>query len=132
MALVCGLIVALYLNELWLAPFGVRTTLDALRALTILAIPVAAAAGLAVHGSRARSLGLLAASAALAIATTFTVVPVACVSKPIDVAEIERFDVDRCMFRWRYRRASGAGAQRLQVRPDALVDRTAPLEGAPQ
>lgn len=127
-ALVCALITLLYLNELWLAPFGVRTTLDTVRALTILAIPLALAAGLAVHGRRRASAGLVAASAALAIATTFTVVPDTCVSKPVDIAEIERFDVDRCMFRWRYRK-SAPGAERSQVRPDVLVERTAALEG---
>jgi hypothetical protein len=137
-ALLCAVIVALYLNELWLAPFGVRTTLDAMRALTILAIPVAIAAGVAVSARPRLARALVAASAVLALATSLFVVPSACVSNPIDLAEIESFDVDRCVFRWRYRRgqtgapASGGRSERDQLRADIRVDRTAPLEGAPQ
>jgi hypothetical protein len=134
----CGLIVWLYLNELWLAPFGVRTTLDTLRGLTILAIPVALAGGVAL-GARPRLAGpAVIASGLLALATTFWVTPSACVSRPLSVTGVERFDVDRCRFRWRPRRpaptapASGARSQRGQVRPDPLVDRTAALEGAAQ
>lgn len=127
-----ALIVGLYLNELWLAPFGVRTTLDAMRALTILAIPVAIAAGVAVAARPRLSRALVAASAVLALATSVFVAPAACVSNPIDLTEIERFDVDRCVFRWRYRQSSGRRSERDQLGTDVRVDRTAPLEGAPQ
>jgi hypothetical protein len=99
----CATIVLLYLNELWLAPFGARTTLDVVRGLTVLAIPTAVYAGLAVARSPRWATGLAGASAALAIATTLFVVPDTCVSKPVDVAGAARFDVDRCTFRWRPR-----------------------------
>ena len=105
-AWLCATIAVLYLNEVWLAPFGMRTTLDLMRGLTVLAIPVAVAAGLAVrHHPRAAG-ALVVGGALLAVGTTFAVVPDACVSKPVAVAEVDRFDVDRCMFRWRY--AKGA------------------------
>jgi hypothetical protein len=37
--------VLLYFNNMWLAPFGQRTAVSLLRGLSILAIPVAVAAG---------------------------------------------------------------------------------------
>jgi hypothetical protein len=132
LALVFAAIVVVYLNELWLAPFGMRSTLDALRALTILAIPVAVCAGVAVDARPAAAQALVAASAILALAVTLWVVPAACVSKPIDLAGIAGFEVDRCMFRWRRVAGSGPGAEGGEVRPDPRVDRSAPREGAPQ
>lgn len=134
-AWLCALIVALYLNELWLAPFGVRTTLDTLRGLTILAIPVAIAAGLAVEARPRYALGLVAATALLALATMHWVVPEACVSKPVAIAGIERFDVDRCRFRWRIHRPASrfrSDAQRGQIGANPVVDRAAPRERAPE
>jgi hypothetical protein len=135
---VCGLIALLYLNELWLAPFGVRTTLDALRALTILAIPIAVAGGLAISARPGLARAVIAASALLALVASVWVVPSACVSKPIVLSEIESFDVDRCRFRWRYRQPaagptsgrSGARAERDELRPDDLVDGTSAGQGA--
>jgi hypothetical protein len=132
-AFVCAVIAVLYLNEIWLAPFDARTTLDLLRGLTVLAIPVAVAAGLAV-GSRPRlATGAVAASAIVALASIFWITPGTCVSKPIDLAEISHFDVDRCQFRWRPRRLdSGRGAEAPEVRLNRGVERPAPLEGPPQ
>jgi hypothetical protein len=131
-AIVCAAIVLVYLNELWLAPFGMRSTLDSLRALTILAIPVALAAGVAVAARPAVASALVAASALLALAATLWVVPAACVSKPIDVAAVAGFEVDRCMFRWRRAAGSRAGTEGAELRADPRVERTAPREGAPQ
>jgi hypothetical protein len=136
---ICGLVTALYLNELWLAPFGGRTTLDLLRGLTLLAVPLAICAGLAVEGRPRAAAGLVAAGAAVAGITTLWLVPSTCVSRPVDVEAVAGFEVDRCSFRWRRapRPAAAAppgsaGSQRLQVGPDAVVDRSATQERATQ
>lgn len=130
----CALVLALYGNEVWLAPFGARTTLDLLRGLTLLAIPVACAGGLALAGRRKLAIGAIAASLVVSGVAAREVLPRACVSKPIDLAEIASFDVDRCQFRWRRsaRPGSGRGPEAREVRPDRRVPGTAPLEGAPQ
>jgi len=132
-AVVCALVAALYLNEAWLAPFGARTTLDLLRGLTVLAIPVAAAGGLWIASRPGLATAVVTASALLAVAATLWVVPQACVSKPIDVAEISGFDVDRCQFRWRRREPdSGRSPEASQIRPDRRVEGAATIERAPQ
>jgi hypothetical protein len=151
-AVLCIAISALYANEIWLAPFGARTTLDLLRGLTIFALPVAASAGVFLAPRPGAALIAVAGSAALAVLAAWLVVPEACVSKPIDVATIERLDVDRCSFRWRVRSvrprgersrgpaaneaapgaASGRGAERAEIGADRVVEGTAAGEGAPQ
>jgi hypothetical protein len=151
-ALLCAVVTALYANEIWLAPFGARTTLDLLRGLTIFALPVAACAGVFLAERTHAALAVVAASALLAVLATLFVVPAVCVSKPIDVTAIERLDVDRCTFRWRVRavhplrersrapktsdgglrQPSGRGAERTEVGADRLIERAAPGEGAPQ
>jgi hypothetical protein len=148
----CAVVTALYANEIWLAPFGARTTLDLLRGLTIFALPVAACAGVFLAERTKAALAAVAGSALLAVLAALLVVPAACVSRPIEVAAIERLDVDRCTFRWRVRtvrrdrehsqapttneggleRSSGCGAERAEVGADRLVERAAPGEGAPQ
>jgi hypothetical protein len=119
-ALTCGAIVALYLNELWLAPFGARTTLDLLRGLTILAIPVSAAAGAGVARHPRWAAGVIAACALWAVGTAVRVVPESCYTKRIDLAAIETLRVDRCTFRWRApRRATGAAVPHSSALPRA-------------
>jgi hypothetical protein len=132
-ALVCAVVVLLYANELWLAPFGARTTLDLLRGLTIFAFPVACAAGVFLGERPATARGVVAGTAVLAVLSTWLVVPAACVSKPIDVAAVRGVDVDRCMFRW-YRRGlpSGLRPQARQVVPDLRLERPGRLERPPQ
>jgi hypothetical protein len=129
-AIVCGLLAILYLNELWLAPFGIRTTLDLLRGLTVLSIPLAAAAGIAVARDPRIAIGAVVASAAVVLGTTLYVVPDSCVSKPIDTDEIHTLSVDRCQFRWRMRQpatkpeplatASGSRAELAQISADRV------------
>ena len=132
-AILCGVVWVLYLNELWLAPFGARTTLDLLRGLTVLAIPVAVAAGVGLDLRPGAAAAAVAASAALAVLSTLLVVPASCVSKPIDLAEVARYDVDRCTFRWRLgRRASRGGPDLAEVRANRSVERTEDLQGASQ
>lgn len=133
LAVLCLLVTGLYLNEAWLAPFGARTTLDLMRGLTLFAIPVAIAGGMAVASRRALATALVAASAVLSLAAALWVVPESCVSKPIALAEISGFDVNRCTFRWRRgARASGRRAEPAQIRTDRGVEGATPREGALQ
>ncbi|HVN36952.1 MAG TPA: hypothetical protein VMW19_02105 [Myxococcota bacterium] len=99
-AIVCAVVALLYANELWLVPFGARTTLDLVRGLTLFAIPVSAAAGFALEGRARAARGAVVASAALSIAALWLVVPATCVSKPVAVVGVESIQVDRCRFRW--------------------------------
>jgi hypothetical protein len=101
-ALVCAAVVALYLNELWLAPLGRGTTLTLLRGLSVLAIPLAAAGGLALDAARPRVAGAALGLAALGlVASAGLAVPRACYVRSIDPAELRGLDVARCTFRWR-------------------------------
>lgn len=97
----CALVVALYLNELWLSPFGVGTTLNLQRGLTVLAFPVAVAGGVALSGSARLAAAVVAASAVWAIGAAYWAVPGSCWVKPIEMSAIGSLSVDRCMFRWR-------------------------------
>lgn len=98
---VCALIMVLYLNELWLAPLGRGTTLNLLRGLTLLAIPVSAFGGIALARRPRWRAWILSLSALWLVSTAFTAVPRAFFSRPIALAELEDLQVERCSFRWR-------------------------------
>ncbi len=100
LAWLCAAVVLLYGNELWLAPFGARTTLDLLRGLTLLAFPAAIAAGTAVEGRPRAAAALLATCALWSAAALVAFVPDACFTRRHDLAEIAATRVDRCTFRW--------------------------------
>jgi hypothetical protein len=109
-SILCALVLAVYANELWLAPFGARTTLDLLRGLTLLAFPLAAAAGVAI-GERPRlAPAALAACAVWALFATLQVVPASCYVRSIDLARVGELAVDRCAFRWRIAAPPGSPA----------------------
>ena len=91
----------LYLNEIWLAPFGLHNTLNLLRGLTVLAFPVAAAGGVFLATRPRWTLAVAAACAAWAVGAAALTVPAACHRAPVDVAAVGSLDVDRCAFRWR-------------------------------
>ena len=99
--IVCAALLCLYFNNLWLAPFELRTAVTLLRGLSVLAIPVAVAAG--VYASRSWRTGLLtlAAAAVFSLFASARVVPNACFVRPIELAEIAAVSVDRCQFLWR-------------------------------
>jgi hypothetical protein len=82
---------ALYLNELWLAPFGAGTTLNLLRGLTLLAFGTAICGGVALADRRRIAPFALAA----------WVVPKSCHVQSMSVREVQHTAVDRCSFRWR-------------------------------
>lgn len=100
-AVLCAVVLVLYLNELWLTPFEIGTTLNLQRGLTIAAFPIAIAAGLTLAAHARWSALVVGACAAWALATTLLVVPQSCYTRAIDLASIEQLDVDRCLFRWR-------------------------------
>lgn len=141
LAILAGFITVLYLNELWLAPFGSRTTLDLIRGLTVLAFPLSISAGVFVASRPGVALGVVGASAAFAVLATLLVTPEVCVSKPIDVTRIERFDVDRCAFRWRPARSrsrsrsesrSGTRAEASEIPTNGGIEGPVRIEGAPE
>jgi hypothetical protein len=101
LALLAGVTLALYLNELWLAPFGQRTTLNLLRGLTVLAFPVSAAAGLFLAGRPRRVQNLAVAVCALwALGAVWLALPGSCHRAPVDLEAVSSLVVDRCTFRW--------------------------------
>jgi hypothetical protein len=100
-SIVAAVVLVLYANELWLAPFGARTTLDLLRGLSVLAFPLAAAAGVALSARPRWLVGGVAACAAWAVFGAVYVVPGSCTVRSIDVEAVRELAVDRCAFRWR-------------------------------
>lgn len=103
----CLSVVALYLNELWLAPFGARTTLDLMRGLTLLCFAAAIAAGTALAARPRIAPALLAACAAWGLCAALWSVPNSCHVRAFTPAEISATAIDRCSFRWRNTIARG-------------------------
>ncbi len=120
-AALAAAIVGLCLNELWLAPFGIATTLNLLRSLSLLAFAVAVAAGVFAAAHRRLAPALVAACALFAVAAAFLAVPGACHRQPVDASLVAATHVDRCAFRWRKAAASEARseAQPSEVRAPA-------------
>jgi len=100
-SVLAAVVCLLYLNELWLAPFGARTTLDLQRGLAVFAFPVAAAAGVALSARPRWLVGGIAACALWAAACALWVVPGSCTVRAIDLDQVRQLSVDRCAFRWR-------------------------------
>jgi len=93
-SVLAAVVTVLYLNELWLAPFGARTTLDLHRGLTVFAFPLAAAAGVALS-ARPRWLAAgIAACAIWAAVCTLWVVPGSCTVRAIDLDQVRELSVD--------------------------------------
>jgi hypothetical protein len=91
----------LYANELWLAPLGLRTTLNLMRGLTIFAFPVAVAAGVYLAPRPRLAAAVTLACALWALGAAWLALPGSCHRVPIDLAEVGSLEVDRCTFRWR-------------------------------
>jgi hypothetical protein len=101
LATLCVVVVALYLSELWLAPFGIGTTLNLLRGLTLLAFATAVCGGVALADRPRVAPFALAACALWSAVAAFWVVPHACHVRSFTAAEVSHTAVDRCTFRWR-------------------------------
>jgi len=99
-ALVSATVFGLYWNELWLAPFGIGSTLNLLRGLTLLAFAVAIPAGFALDARRRLAPWIVAFCALWAAATSLFVVRDSCYTQTFTSAEIRATRVDRCTFRW--------------------------------
>ena len=102
-AIAAAAVVALYANELWLAPLGLRTTFNLLRGLTVFAFPVAAAAGVFLATRPRIAAAVVAACAVWAVGCAWLALPGSCHRAPVDLAEIGSLEIDRCTFRWRIR-----------------------------
>jgi len=98
---VCAVVMVLYLNELWLAPLGRGTTLNLLRGLTLLAIPVSVWGGIALARYPRWRAWVLSLSVLWLVSTAFTAVPRTFFIRPIALTELEALQVERCTFRWR-------------------------------
>jgi hypothetical protein len=99
-ALMCAVLTVLYLNELWLAPFETRTSLDLYRGLSTLAVPVCLAAGVSVAARPRAAAWLLGVCALFALGSTLFVAPRSCYVYETRLSELEGMRVDRCTFRW--------------------------------
>jgi hypothetical protein len=119
-ALLAVAILALCTSELWLAPFGIATTFNLMRALSLLAVAVAASAGVFAATRPGLPPALVAASAAFALVAALRAVPGSCHRVPIDPERVSATVVDRCTFRWRFVGTPGApGTPRVSPRPDS-------------
>lgn len=99
-ATLAGVAVVLWANELWLLPFGTRTTLNLLRGLTVLAFPIAAAGGVFLSHRPRTAQAVLVASALWAVGCAWFAVPGSCHREPVQWEQQDRIVVDRCTFRW--------------------------------
>jgi len=117
-AILCASVVALYLNQLWLAPFGIGTTLDLLRGLTVLAFASAIPAGVALSLRPRLAPLVLGASIAWAGASAFYTIPDSCFVRSFDEAEVGRVSVDRCRFRWHKNPQEADVGHAVEVKPD--------------
>ena len=100
LAMLCAAVVALYLNELWLAPLATRTSLDLLRGLVILALPVSVCAGVCLDARPRLARSVLALCALFALADAALVLPRSCQVRPVALSELRDLEVARCTFRW--------------------------------
>jgi hypothetical protein len=111
----CAALVVLYLNELWLSPLAMRSALDLLRGLSVLAVPVAVAGGFALERWRRAGPWLIGAAALWVLLCMPSVLPRSCRVREVSLAELSGLEVDRCTFRWR-----GPAIRRgLRFAPDA-------------
>jgi len=99
-ALVCAIAFALYWNEIWLAPFGMGSTLNLLRGLTLLAFAVAIPAGFALDARRRLAPFILGLCALWAVGASLRVIPNSCYTQTFTTEAIRATSVDRCTFRW--------------------------------
>lgn len=99
-AILCGVFVLLYFNNVWLAPFEIRSLVTLLRGLTMLAIPIAIAGGIYASRSPLAAVCVVGLAAAVAVASVPTAIPKACFTKRIDLAQVANTSIERCVFVW--------------------------------
>jgi hypothetical protein len=117
-AVVAGAIAALCASELWLAPFGIATTFNLQRALTLLSVAIAASAGVFAATRRGLAPAFVAASAAFALVAAVRSVPGSCHREPVVFSRVAATRVERCSFRWHFaRELPPPRAPRVSPRP---------------
>ena len=101
LALTCAALVGIYLNEIWLSPFPMRTSLDLFRGLSLLSVPVSIAGGVALARHPRAAATALVASGLWALLCVAWVVPRAYHVRTFALEELRDLQVARCTFRWR-------------------------------
>jgi len=99
-AVLCALVTVLYLQDLWLAPFGISTTFSLRRGLAMLALPATVAAGVHLARHPRRAPWLMAVAALWCVGTTFTVAKQPLFWRPVVIEEIRDLRMARCRFGW--------------------------------
>lgn len=119
LAVLCGILILLYLQELWLAPFGAGTTVNLNRGLSLLVIPVAIAAGLWIASRPRLAPWVLGAAALWCVGCALTVAREPISWRPVALEEIRDLRMARCRFGWHAPHA----AHRKDRRPRAPAPR---------
>jgi len=100
LAALCGVLVLLYLQELWLAPFGAGTTVNLNRGLSLLVIPVAVSAGIWLAPRPRLAPWVLGAAALWCVGCAMTVAREPISWRPVAIEEIRDLRMVRCRFGW--------------------------------
>jgi hypothetical protein len=100
LAALCGVLALLYLQELWLAPFGAGTTVNLSRGLSLLVIPVAISAGVWIASRPRLAPWLLGAAALWCVGCALTVAREPIFWRPVALEEIRDLRMVRCRFGW--------------------------------
>jgi len=99
-AALCAALALLYLQELWLAPFGVGTTVNLNRGLSLLVVPVAISAGVWLACRPRLAPWVLGAAALWCVACALTVAREPIFWRPVALEEIRDLRMARCRFGW--------------------------------
>jgi hypothetical protein len=119
LAALCVVLVVLYFQEFWLAPFGVGTTVNLNRGLSLLSIPVAIAAGVWIASRPRLAPWVLGAAALWCVGSALTVAREPISWRPVALEEIRDLRMARCRFGW----IAPHAAHRKDRRPRATPPR---------
>ena len=100
LAALCGVLVVLYLQELWLAPFGAGTTVNLNRGLSLLVIPVTISAGVWLASRPRLAPWVIGAAALWCVGSALTVAREPIFWRPVALEEIRDLRMVRCRFGW--------------------------------
>lgn len=114
LAVLCGLLVVLYLQELWLAPFGAGTTVNLNRGLSLFAIPVAISAGLWLASTHRLAPWVMGAAALWCVGCAFTLAREPIFWRPVAIEEIRDLRMARCRFGWNAPHSAQRKGRRLR------------------
>jgi hypothetical protein len=100
-AVLCAVLVVLFLQEVWLYPFQASTTATLMRGLSFLVIPAATAGGVFLARRPRLAPWFLGIAAIWCLGTTFSVAKKPMYTRPISLDEIRDLRMVRCRFGWR-------------------------------